>query len=485
MAGSTIEHMFEGMSEADLVEVMGEATRDESSAIALRLLATAELYARRAEEMAERVFWVADPTEEVAAEVSAVQNISRSRAVGQVRYARVLRERLPQVAKVFLRGTIDIRLVSTIIARTENVSAELMPELDAMLAGRCEKWMKLSYPKLRDRIDQYVASLDPEGVRVPPQADERRFMQTESGPAPGLATVWGVVRSEDAAAYDKRLDAIADTVCENDPRGRQQRRADAVGALGRGETTLACECGRPDCAAAAARRDPSAGGVVIHVLAEQGTVDGTSDKPGYLPRFGVLPAESVRKLAQQATLKPLRIPTTAESGYRPGTALREFLWWRDLTCRWPGCDKPVEQCDIDHTVPWPLGPTHASNMKGLCRIHHIIKTFCGWSDRQLPDGTIVLTSPIGCTYSTEAHGAALFPALGLPTGELSPPAGATTDPEPGGCDRTAMMPRRKRTRDQERQVRIDAERQQRREIIAEEERQRQAWLAATYEPPPF
>jgi hypothetical protein len=48
-----------------------------------------------------------------------------------------------------------------------------------------------------------------------------------------------------------------------------------------------------------------------------------------------------------------------------------------------------------------------------------------------------------------------------------------------------MMPRRKQTRAQDRHDRINAERRARTELIAEEERQRQAWLAANYQPPPF
>jgi hypothetical protein len=48
-----------------------------------------------------------------------------------------------------------------------------------------------------------------------------------------------------------------------------------------------------------------------------------------------------------------------------------------------------------------------------------------------------------------------------------------------------MMPKRRRTREQDRRDRITEERRQRTELIAEEQRQRQAWLAATYEPPPF
>jgi Domain of unknown function (DUF222) len=61
-----------------------------------------------------------------------------------------------------------------------------------------------------------------------------------------------------------------------------------------------------DCPAAAERDAASA--AVIHVLAEQATIDGTSDHPGYLPGFGILPAESVRELANSATLKPVTVP---------------------------------------------------------------------------------------------------------------------------------------------------------------------------------
>ena len=97
---------------------------------------------------------------------------------------------------------------------------------------------------------------------------------------------------------DQRLDALAATVCEHDPRTKAQRRADAVGPFARLEATLACLCGRDDCAAGAQRA--AAASAVIHVLAEQATLDGTSNKPGYLPGFGILPAESVRGLAATA-----------------------------------------------------------------------------------------------------------------------------------------------------------------------------------------
>src|SRR5262245_54438050 len=78
--------------------------------------------------------------------------------------------------------------------------------------------------------------------------------------------------------------------CANDPRPTEQRRADACGALGRGEATLACQCGSEQCPVAAERDSAgAAAAVVIHVLAEQATIDGTSANPGYLPGFGILP----------------------------------------------------------------------------------------------------------------------------------------------------------------------------------------------------
>ncbi|WP_330220079.1 HNH endonuclease signature motif containing protein, partial [Mycolicibacterium peregrinum] len=177
---------------------------------------------------------------------------------------------------------------------------------------------------------------------------------------------------------------------------------------------MPCLCRREDCPAAQQRA--AADAAMLHVLADQSTVNGTCDDPGYLVGHGILPAESVRDLAATGTVKPVRMPTgnaaeaaesaAAEPRYRPSVALSEFIHWRDLTCRFPGCDAPAERCDIDHTAPWPAGPTHPSNTKLFCRAHHLVKTFCpGWTDRQLPDGTIEFTTPTGHTHVTEPHGA--------------------------------------------------------------------------------
>ncbi|SON63995.1 hypothetical protein MSIMFI_05526 [Mycobacterium simulans] len=114
---------------------------------------------------------------------------------------------------------------------------------------------------------------------------------------------------------------------------------------------------------------------------------------------------------------------------------------------------------MDHTVPFAQGgPTHASNLKCYCRTHHLVKTFWGWREQQLPDGTLILTSPSGQTYVTTPGSALLFPGLCRSTGGMPAPEADLAVDYCG--ERTAMMPKRRRTRAQDRAYRVAAERRQ-------------------------
>ncbi len=475
---------FAAVDDAGVIDAITAAAREQNAICARELAAIGELYTRRApQDDVDRETWAIDGHENVVAEIAAALGISRGRARGRLRYAIALCERLPRIAEVFAQGLIDFRLMAAVVSRTELVdNPDLVAKLDAAIARHAPKWMRLSEPKLLERIDWWVLRFDPAGRRVPGERTEDRYVEIAPTDA-GLAGIWAQLHAIDGAALDQKLDALAETVCGADPRTKKQRRADALGALVAGLTAMHCQCGSPECSAA--QRRP-ASDVVIHVLAEQATITGDSQTPGYLPGFGPLPSSSLRGIAATAKIKQLVMPPTKpESGYRPSTALAEFVRLRDLTCRFPGCDEPAEVCDIDHTVPFPLGPTHPSNCKLLCRYHHLLKTFytgCGgWADRQLPDGTVEWTAPTGHTYTTKPAGALFFPSLATPTGEISI---AKRDREP--CHgRGLMMPRRKQTRAQERRYRISRQRQINEARIVEEHRKLGAWLAATYEPPPF
>ena len=190
-------------------------------------------------------------------------------------------------------------------------------------------------------------------------------------------------------------------------------------------------------------------------------------------------------------MRPLFHPVDAppEPGYVPSAKLAEFIRCRDLTCRAPGCDVPASQCDIDHVIPCGDGGlTHPSNMNCKCRGHHLMKTFWGWNEKQLPDGTVIFTLPSGQTYVTIPGSALLFPSLCAPTGELDMPESLVD----ARGDRTAMMPRRRRTRAQNRAQRIEEERRQNRQSREARCEARDAFYAELTanpeddgEPPPF
>ena len=163
-----------------------------------------------------------------------------------------------------------------------------------------------------------------------------------------------------------------------------------------------------------------------------------------------MPTALLGGILERARIREVRHPgenSAPEPRYTPSKALCEFVRCRDLTCRFPGCDKPAQVCDLDHTVAYPVGPTHPSNLKCLCRFHHLLKTFWnglgGWLDRQLPDGTIIWTSPTGHTYVTYPGSLHLFPQLCKPTATLW--TGEPPVIEPTG-ERGAMMPKRRHTR---------------------------------------
>ncbi|WP_420371970.1 hypothetical protein [Mycolicibacterium smegmatis] len=186
---------------------------------------------------------------------------------------------------------------------------------------------------------------------------------------------------------------------------------------------------------------------------------------------GLVPASYVAQMiASGAKVRGAREPSDdPESGYRPSVGLAEFVRMRDLTCRFPGCDRPADCCDIDHTEPFPGGVTHASNIKCLCRFHHLIKTFwAGFVDRQLPDGRVVWTMPSGRTYTTVPGSRWVFPQWDTTTAALPPPPPRTTS---GG--RGVMMPQRKLTRAAQRARQIRTERAR-----------NEAYLSERNKPPP-
>ena len=488
--------MFDSLrsaGDAAVVAAIEAEARAEAAAAARRLAAIAELVRRRCGDD-ERAHWACDSWDAAAAEVSAALSITHGRASGQMHLSLSLCRRLPRVAALLMDGRLSYRVVAAIAWRTDLVQDEAaFTCIDSAIADHAGTWGALSDHKLEQAIDAWVDKHDPGALRRTRSSARSRDVQIGArDDDAGTTAMWGRLFSTDAAILDRRLTQMAHGVCEDDPRTIAQRRADALGALAAGAERLACRCGSPECGLA--DDDGRAASFVIHVIAEAQALQGSPDphmsgEPDSRPITrdmtlaealatdpepaptagpstavivggGVVPTPLLAELIRSgARVRRVRQPDDApEPQYRPSTALDEFVRMRDLTCRFPNCDQPAELCDIDHTTPWPLGPTHPSNLKCVCRKHHLLKTFYsgpgGWADRQLPDGTVIWTSPTGATYSTLPGSRLLFPTWNSATAELASPP-TTSGPTHA---RGIMMPVRRRTRAAQRAFRIRCER---------------------------
>lgn len=450
--------MFESRGVASHLDATRDQLRAERKAVALKVIEAGKFAQARMSEMGHASEdLIVDDWELVAAELGAELGISRGRACTLITQGRDLITRLPAFAGIFATGTVDLRVLRVILHRTALIAdVDVMSVIDAQLAEAAPAWNALSDERIAELVDWMVVDVDPDAVRRAREARRRRRITVEPI-GDGMVEIHGRVDAAKGAVFDQGLDALARTVCPDDPRTVDERRADAVEPLTLGAKSIPCLCGREDCPAAG--NEAPKGHIVIHVLAEQGTLTGESERPAVLPGYGVVHGGQIQEMVPHAEIRPVTPAADlhTERGYHPSRKLADFVGCRDLTCRWPGCNVPVARCDIDHTAPWPYGPTHPSNTKLYCRIHHLIKTFhCGpggWTDQQHPDGTITITAPNGRVYTTKPGGSLFFPQFAVRTAELGPITMPTPSPH-----RELAAPKRSRTREQNRAYRIAHER---------------------------
>jgi hypothetical protein len=459
--------MFDPSSDpAALVAVVESTHRQESMLVARRMAAVAALLRNR-KAAVERIggapgYGSIDGFDQTTAEVAAAMNLSPMAASYLVSDAETLDTRLPKVAALLAEGRTDWRTVRLIISRTDLMTDdELIAKIDQSLAARICNWHGWSRQRIVNAVDTAVRTIDPDAARERRVAAEDDRHIGISALDTGMAELYGTVAASAATVFDRRLSQLAKQVCPADPRTLDQRRADALAALTRGRT-LACRCGQADCPTrargGAAERDTARW--VINVVATDRAVHDGGSAPGYLEGYGVIDAEQVRELVATAALHVIDPSTSPVDAlcYQPSASLERAIRCRDLTCRFPGCSRPAVVCDLDHTVafnhrdPSAGGLTVYENLKCLCRQHHLLKTFGGWRDTQLADGTVIWTSPTGRTYRTSPAGADLFPQTGNP---------ACAPPKPNG-----------RSRSRQRASRIDRARKHNRERRPVNEAQR-------------
>jgi hypothetical protein len=90
----------------------------------------------------------------------------------------------------------------------------------------------------------------------------------------------------------------------------------------------------------------------------------------------------------------------AEEHYTPSRKLKHLIRARTATCDAPGCQAQALNTDLDHTIPWPDGPTEQCNLAPRCRTHHRAKQAPDWRVEQSAPGVARWVLPSGRTRTT-------------------------------------------------------------------------------------
>jgi hypothetical protein len=93
--------------------------------------------------------------------------------------------------------------------------------------------------------------------------------------------------------------------------------------------------------------------------------------------------------------------SVGRQSYHPPKHLRTVLALDDETCRFPGCGRRANRCELDHTVAWAHGgQTSHANLAHLCSKHHHLKHESRWSVKPGPSRALTWTSPTGREHTT-------------------------------------------------------------------------------------
>jgi hypothetical protein len=111
-----------------------------------------------------------------------------------------------------------------------------------------------------------------------------------------------------------------------------------------------------------------------------GTLFGWDTTPAEAGGWGLLDAGETRAIVAAAARHPATRWCTTVTG--------------------PGCTAQAAHADLDHTIPYPDGPTDQCNLGPKCRRHHKAEQASGWKVEQPEPGVIRWTLPSGRTHTT-------------------------------------------------------------------------------------
>ena len=363
-----------------------------------------------------------------ASEWAAALKTSRAIATRLIGDSLDLCHRLPAISMCVRAGHGDTRRARMIADRTRFLD----PRLVALVQDAVVPILAVVTARQLDRIiDQVIAAHDP--ASAPAKAEQvkqdRRVWIGQS--RDDHADIAGTLDGIGAEVLDRRLDQLANLLgvavrthgesAGFGPAGEShdQRRARALILLAtptevarllrltrsQQHPTTAAGASTSDDQTAAASAD--LGGLLSPVTLY---IHLRADHTLNLEGLGIVSMPTVADLLAQSTATVKVQPvidlnaTYHNDGYHPSHRLREQTILITDTCRFPFCQRPARDCDHEHPVPWPRGPTNSTNAGTACRGHHRVKTHGNWQVHQPCTGVYVWQAPTGHVYIVTPNG---------------------------------------------------------------------------------
>ncbi len=434
------------LSHAETLDAARELITAEQRIAADKLLLAAhigDLYAERTTPAAsgvqsldsERLVAHAGPgaptvSEYAATELAAYLSCTPTRAAELIGDALELRHRLPRLwARVLgesfteedgttrTRRPVEAWRARAVAAETKQLPAQVAAWVDRMLDS--QRLPNAAAPQL---VDEALRRLDPEAHarREKIKLDGRGVWVDHDGRQGLTRRVGMVLDAPDAKVLDDTLDDLA-TIrsAMGDKSPLQIRRAKAVGILLDPQLALDLLSGvvpstsvEPSASAEPVETTPRRRTAVLYVHLDAYGTDRLPES-GRIEGLGPVTAETIRDwltrpggpAADGITIRPVLDLNRADGVPRhdPPAWMREIVILRDPTCVFPGCCVSSRRADLDHIDGWdpppdgqagsrqarPPNETTAGCLAPLCRRHHRLKTFFGWTYHRAEDGTYV------------------------------------------------------------------------------------------------
>lgn len=305
--------------------------------------------------------------------------------------AKGLRYLCPETLNALSRGLITTKAAQELVKQTQDLTPEDIRRMEHSLLPVAKTASDASFSQRARRLHR---KLDPVSAADRHESAKDGRCVTLWDEPDGMAALKLYAPAQDVYSIYNTVKAFAQQDVDlDDTRTQAQRHADIL--------RDALLDGWP-----ATGGTPLKPRVVVTIPAVEALVNprrGLAELEGY----GPIPMGVALTLAQEAP-SMLRVLTDPWTGaaidvgrkrYRPSVALKDLLLVRDRCCRFPGCRRTAQSCEVDHIEGWAQGGhTSGANSQLLCKRHQMFKHALGWQSISRPDGSVSWRTPHGLNY---------------------------------------------------------------------------------------